>query len=245
MAEVRLNKYLAENAGVSRREADRVIANGDVRVNGTIAGLGLKIDDSKDRIELNGRTVQKRAVTHYFAVNKPVGYISSTVKQSEKDKLVTELITSDVRLFPMGRLDKDSEGLIIMTNDGELMDRLLRARYGHDKEYLVELSERVSDSVISDISAGGLDIGEGRLTKPCRISRISDNKVDVILTEGMNRQIRKMFKTFGYEVTGLKRVRFMNVLLGDLKPGEYRRLTDKEIKGLKKATESYRKLTDK
>ncbi len=237
MAEIRLNKYLAKNAGVSRREADRLIAEGEVKVNGLQAGPGDRVDDENDRIELHGERVINTENVHFYAVNKPVGYISSTVKQSKDDRLVTELVESGSRLFPMGRLDKDSEGLIILTDDGELTDKVLRSKNGHDKEYLTVLSGNISDGELAAISKGGLDIGEGRLTKPCRISRLGPDRVSVILTEGMNRQIRKMFKLYGYEVKKLKRTRFMNIRLGNMKCGEYRRLTDEEIETMKKAAD--------
>ncbi len=237
MPEIRLNKYLAENAGVSRREADRLIETGAVSVNGMTAGLGMKIDDTDDKVELDGQCVSKRKESHFFAVNKPVGYISSTVKQAENDRLVTELVKSDVRLFPMGRLDKDSEGLIILTDDGDLMDKVLRARNGHEKEYEVGLSRDISDDDISAIAAGGLDIGEGRLTKPCRITRIDRRHARVVLKEGMNRQIRKMFDLYGYEVKHLKRIRFLNIRLGAMQPGEYRALSEREIETMRKDAE--------
>ena len=237
MSEIRLNKYLAENAGVSRREADRLIERGAVAVNGRTAGLGMKIDDTYDKVELDGQCISKRKASHFFAVNKPVGYISSTVKQTDNDRLVTELVKSDVRLFPMGRLDKDSEGLIILTDDGDLMDKVLRAGNGHEKEYEVGLSSDITDSDIAAIASGGLDIGEGRLTRPCRIARIDRRQVRVVLKEGMNRQIRRMFDLFGYEVRHLKRIRFLNIRLGEMKPGEYRSLSKSEIETMRNQAE--------
>ena len=233
MALLRLNKYLAENAGVSRREADRLIESGRVLVNGSVAAVGLRVDDTTDRVQLDDEPVVKRRISHFYAVNMPAGYISSTVKQAAGDRLVTEIVQSGVRLFPMGRLDKDSEGLIILTDDGELMDKVLRSRNGHEKEYIAVLDSKISDKELAEIAAGGLDIGEGRRTKPCRIARMDGASVSVVLTEGMNRQIRKMFALYGHNVTKLKRVRFMNVMLGDMKPGEYRRLTDEELEGMR------------
>ncbi len=233
---VRLNKYLADNAGVSRREADRLIDKGLVKVDGETAVKGMVVDEDVCRIVLDGSLVTKRSTGHYFALNKPCGYISSTVKQGREDRIVTELIDTDIRLFPAGRLDKDSEGLIIMTDDGDLTDRILRSRNGHEKEYITETSCPVPMDIIEKIRSGSIDIGEGRLTKPCRISCLSDKRFDIILTEGMNRQIRKMFGTFGYKVTSLKRIRFMNIKLDGLKSGEYRELTDQEIKKIREMT---------
>ncbi len=233
MALLRLNKYLADNAGVSRREADRLIADGHVSVNGETAAVGTKIDDTTDRVALDGKNVEKRKTSHFYAVNKPVGYISSTVRQAKDDRLVTDLVQSSVRLFPMGRLDKDSEGLIILTDDGELMDKVLRSRNGHEKEYIAELDSPISDEELREMAHGGLDIGEGRPTKPCRVARTKDGRIRVVLTEGMNRQIRKMFAMYGHDVSRLTRVRFMNVMLGNMKPGEYRRLTDEELERMR------------
>lgn len=233
MALLRLNKYLADNAGVSRREADRLIAEGRVSVNGDTAAVGTKIDDTTDRVALDGKNVEKRKTSHFYAVNKPVGYISSTVRQAKDDRLVTDLVQSSVRLFPMGRLDKDSEGLIILTDDGELMDKVLRSRNGHEKEYIAELDSAISDEELREMAHGGLDIGEGRPTKPCRVARTKDGRIRVVLTEGMNRQIRKMFAMYGHDVSRLTRVRFMNVMLGNMKPGEYRRLTDEELERMR------------
>ncbi|MBQ4481971.1 MAG: rRNA pseudouridine synthase [Lachnospiraceae bacterium] len=232
--EMRLNKYLARFAGVSRREADRLIEEGKVRVNGKRAELGLPVS-LEDDIYLGDNKIEPRLLRHYYLIYKPVGYISSTVKQDKEDKLVTELIKNGdgTRLFPVGRLDKDSEGLMLLTDDGELMDRVLRARNGHEKEYRVSFYEEVSDRVIKEVSDGGLDIGEGRPTRKCRIKRAASDELLIILTEGMNRQIRRVFAIYGLEVKKLCRVRFMNLTIEGLKPGEFRVLSDKEIDEMK------------
>lgn len=232
--EMRLNKYLARFAGVSRREADRLIEEGKVRVNGKRAELGLPVS-LEDDIYLGDNKIEPLLLWHYYLIYKPVGYISSTVKQDKEDKLVTELIKNGdgTRLFPVGRLDKDSEGLMLLTDDGELMDRVLRARNGHEKEYRVSFYEEVSDRVIKEVSDGGLDIGEGRPTRKCRIKRAASDELLIILTEGMNRQIRRVFAIYGLEVKKLCRVRFMNLTIEGLKPGEFRVLSDKEIDEMK------------
>ena len=232
--EMRLNKYLARFAGVSRREADRLIEEGKVRVNGKRAELGLPVS-LEDDIYLGDNKIEPLLIWHYYLIYKPVGYISSTVKQDKEDKLVTELIKNGdgTRLFPVGRLDKDSEGLMLLTDDGELMDRVLRARNGHEKEYRVSFYEEVSDRVIKEVSDGGLDIGEGRPTRKCRIKRAASDELLIILTEGMNRQIRRVFAIYGLEVKKLCRVRFMNLTIEGLKPGEFRVLSDKEIDEMK------------
>ena len=154
---MRLNKYLARYAGVSRREADRLIEAGMVAVDGVKAALGTAVDEEGARVTVGERVIVPDETKRYFAVYKPVGYISSTVKQTPEDLLVTSLVSADeaARLFPMGRLDKDSEGLMILTDDGELMDKVLRSRYGHEKEYWVKLDSPVTDDMIREISAGG------------------------------------------------------------------------------------------
>lgn len=232
---IRLNKYLARYGGISRREADRLIEAGQVSVNGRAASLGETVDGAADTVCIGERRILPDDSRHYYAVYKPEGYISSTVRQSPSDRLVTELVPFDkgIRLFPVGRLDKDSEGLILLTDDGGLMDRVLRSVNGHEKEYRVKLSSDVSDVIIEKIAAGGLDIGEGRLTKPCKVRRISGDELTVILTEGMNRQIRRMFDKFGLATISLIRVRFMNITLDGLKPGGYRELSGAELKTMK------------
>lgn len=235
---MRLNKYLARYAGVSRREADRLIEAGEVTVNKAPASLGMSVSDESDEVSIGGRRIIPDCERHYYAAYKPVGYISSTVRQGDDDLIVTDL-APDVpyRLFPVGRLDKDSEGLIILTDDGTLADRVLRSRNGHEKEYIVRLSGPVTDEVIDSISAGGLDIGEKRLTGPCSVERISEDSVRIVLKEGMNRQIRRVFELFDEEVTGLLRVRFMNILISGLKPGDVRELRPEEIRVMKEMTE--------
>ena len=182
-----------------------------------------------------GRLIVRDEVRHYYAVYKPTGYISSTVRQGPDDLLVTDLVPcgDSKRLFPMGRLDKDSEGLIILTDDGELMNLVLRSRYGHEKEYWVGLDSQISDDIIKEIAAGGLDIGEGRPTKPCRIKRVAADELFMIITEGMNREIRRIFELYDIRVKSLCRIRFMNITLGRLGAGEYRELTESETEEMK------------
>lgn len=233
---MRLNKYLARYAGVSRREADRLIEAGKVTVNGAVAELGAVIDEDEAMVCIGEKRVIRVEERHYYAVNKPVGYISSTVRQTPGDLLVTDLIPhiGGRRLFPMGRLDKDSEGLIILTDDGELMDKVLRSRYGHEKEYRVGLNSPVTDAMIKEISEGGLSIEAGRPTRPCAIRRISPDELTIVLTEGMNREIRRIFERYDIRVRYLCRVRFMDITLDGLGVGESRPLTDKEVERMKK-----------
>lgn len=233
---MRLNKYLARYAGVSRREADRLIEAGKVTVNGAVAELGTIIEEDEAMVCIGEQKVVRVEERHYYAVYKPVGYISSTVRQTPEDILVTDLIPhiEGMRLFPMGRLDKDSEGLIILTDDGELMDKVLRSRYGHEKEYRVRLNSPVTDAMIKEISAGGLLIDAGRPTRPCTVKRVSRDELTIVLTEGMNREIRRIFERYDIKVRALCRVRFMDITLDGLAAGESRPLTDKEVEGMKK-----------
>lgn len=232
---MRLNKYLARYAGVSRREADRLIEAGRVRVDGKTAVLGVNVDEDKASVFIGDKVVVPDNTRSYYAVYKPVGYISSTIRQTPEDRLVTDLIECGEgrRLFPMGRLDKDSEGLMILTDDGELMDRVLRSRYGHEKEYLVKLDSHVTDAMIKEISAGGIDIGDSRPTKACKVKRVTKDEVFIILSEGMNREIRRIFDIYGIGVVSLCRVRFMDITLDGLKPGESRPLSEDEISRMK------------
>ena len=232
---MRLNKYLARYAGVSRREADRLIEAGRVTVDGVTAVLGTVIDEEKASVFIGEKAVVPDEKRLYYAVYKPAGYISSTVRQTPEDLLVTDLVDcgDGRRLFPMGRLDKDSEGLMILTDDGELMDRVLRSRYGHEKEYLVKLDSPITNDIIKKISAGGLDIGEKRPTKACKIKKAGADEVFIVLTEGMNREIRRIFELFGIGVRSLCRIRFMDITLDGLRPGESRVLTEAETDHMK------------
>ena len=229
MSFVRVNKYLSERAGISRREADRCIEKGEVSVNGAVPFLGQLIDPEKDIVEFRGRVIEpEKAERLYYALYKPAGYISSEAKQGKDDRLVTELVDCGRRLFTVGRLDKESEGIILLTDDGDMADRVLRSRNGHEKEYVVGLKHPVGEAVLEAVRAGGLDIGDRRPTGACRVEALSDRKVRMVLTEGMNREIRKIFALFDNEVVSLKRVRFMNIDITGLKPGEYRELTEDE-----------------
>ncbi len=235
---MRLNKYLARYAGVSRREADRMIEAGRVIVDGKTAVLGQIIDDETSKVYIGDKLIVPDVIRHYYAVYKPEGYISSTVRQDKEDLLVTDLAPeqSRIRLFPMGRLDKDSEGLIILTDDGELMDKVLRSRYGHEKEYRVKLDRPVTGDIINEIEAGGLDIGESRRTKSCAVELISPDELIITLTEGMNREIRRIFEKYGIRVKKLCRTRFMNITLDGLRPGDCRELTETETGQMKAKT---------
>lgn len=227
---MRLNKYLSESGQWSRRVADTLIADGRVTRNGTVAVLGTQVEDG-DVIEVDG-VVVGRARKHehpvYIALNKPGG-ITCTTERHVKGNII-DFVGHPERIFPIGRLDKDSEGLILLTNDGDIVNEVLRAEHGHEKEYIVTIDRIVTDAFVTRM-AGGVDIGD-TVTKPCKVRRIAPQTIDVVLTQGLNRQIRRMVEALDHEVMSLRRVRIMHILLGDLKRGKWRDLTDAEIAGL-------------
>ena len=223
MEEVRLNKYLSDAGVCSRREADRLIETGRVTVDGEVAVMGMKVLPSQ-QIIVNGRLVTGEDEAILLAVNKPVGIVCTTSKE-EKDNIV-DFVGYHKRVYPIGRLDKDSEGLILMTNQGELVNKILRGSRAHEKEYLVKVNKPVTNEFIEGMSAGVPILDT--VTKPCFVERTAYNGFRIILTQGLNRQIRRMCEYFGYRVTYLKRVRVMNVKLGNLKSGEYRRIQGAE-----------------
>ena len=222
----RINKYLSEVGFCSRREADRLIQQSKVTINDKIAVLGDQVSD-QDKIKVNGRPINPHRDYVYIALNKPVG-ITSTTDQSIKGNIV-DFMNYPKRIFHIGRLDKDSEGLILMTNDGDIVNQILRAENAHEKEYIVDVDKEVTTDFLNKMASGVPILG--KVTKPCKLSKISSKQFKIILTEGMNRQIRRMCDYFGYNVIKLKRTRIMNITL-DLPVGKYRELTQKEIKDL-------------
>ncbi len=230
---MRLNKYISESGFCSRREADRLIAARRVSLNGRVAGIGDSFAEGDEVLVdgqvLRARTTARRGRRHvYIALNKPVG-ITCTTERSVKGNIV-DFIDHAERIFPIGRLDKDSEGLILLTSNGDIVNELLRSENNHEKEYLVGVNQAVTPAFLAGM-ARGVRI-HGQLTKPCRTQKIAPYGFRIILTQGLNRQIRLMAETFGYRVRQLRRVRIVNVHLGALKPGQWRNLTDVELRGL-------------
>ncbi len=223
----RLNKFLSEAGVCSRRAADKLIEDGKVTVNGLSADLGTKIT-AKDIVVFQGRRIESKDAMVLIAVNKPVGIVCTTEKR-EKDNVV-DYLKYPVRIFPIGRLDKDSQGLLLMTNNGDIVNKILRAGNFHEKEYIVTLDKDVKDSFILGMSKG-VPILE-TVTRPCVVEKIGKRKIRIILTQGLNRQIRRMCEYFDYCVVALKRVRIMNIELGNLKVGHYRDLTKEEMTDL-------------
>ena len=226
----RLNKYLSEVGYCSRREADRLIEAGRVTINGAIPEMGTKVA-SNDHIEVDGKPVvnTKKAFT-YLAFNKPVGIVCTTDTRVEKDNII-DFINYHKRIFPIGRLDKPSEGLIFLTDDGDIVNKILRASNNHEKEYIVSVDKPISQTFIERMSLGVPLEELDQTTKPCIVEKLGTYKFKIILTQGLNRQIRRMCEYLTYNVQTLKRVRIMNIKL-DVPIGEYREFTNEELKEL-------------
>jgi len=222
---IRLNKYLSEIGHCSRRAADRLIEEGRVQINGVPVIMGQKVTPL-DRIEVDGVLVedlQERNV--YIAFNKPIGIVCTTDTRVEKDNII-DYINYPTRIFPIGRLDKPSEGLILLTNDGDIVNKILRARNNHEKEYIVTLNKPVTTEFVEKM-ANGIPILD-TITRKCVVEQIHKNQFRIILTQGLNRQIRRMCEYLDYRVVKLKRIRIMNIEL-DVGVGKYRDLTKKEM----------------
>ncbi len=222
---VRLNKYIAEAGVTSRRGADRLIEDGEVSINGRRAVLGDKVFDG-DVVTVSGKPVQHGVGGSVILVfNKPRG-LTCTSDPGDKDNVI-DYIGYPRRIFTIGRLDKDSEGLLLLTNDGDLANRIMRSRYGHEKEYIVTVDREITRDFIKGMSSG-VPIDENVVTRRCKVSEINPFTFRIILKQGLNRQIRRMCDYFGYNVLKLVRVRIININLGNLKSGRYRDLTKKE-----------------
>src|SRR5882762_5731186 len=226
-ATLRLNKYISESGVCSRREADKWIEAGRVTCNGQPAVLGTQVADG-DEVRIDGVFVGVKKKQIYIALNKPVGIICTTETHVEDN--IIEHIGYPERIFPIGRLDRDSEGLILLTNNGDIVNEILRSENNHEKEYIVTVDRPITDLSLKMMASGVKIMGE--LTKPCRVSRIDRETFRMILTQGLNRQIRRMCSALGYKAQRLQRVRIMNIHLGTLSPGKWRHLTDRELAGL-------------
>ena len=226
---MRLNKFLSETGMCSRREADAWIASGRVSINGKRAELGTQVTEA-DEVRVDNRVVgtRRKKKKIYICLNKPVG-ITCTTEHGVKDNIV-DFIGHEERIFPIGRLDKESEGLILLTNNGDIVNDILRSENNHEKEYHVSVDKPVTDAFLTGM-AGGVRILDTR-TKPCKVSRVGKHEFRIILTQGLNRQIRRMCEVFGYDVKRLQRVRIVNIKLGGLKVGRWRNLTEVELRGL-------------
>ena len=227
---IRLNKYLSEIGYCSRRAGDKLIESGRVLINNEPATLGQKVVIT-DEIKIDGEVVEvksKRKI--YLALNKPIGIVCTTDTRVEKDNII-DFINYPERIFPIGRLDKPSSGLILLTNDGDIVNKILRTEHNHEKEYLVKVDKPLSQTIIDRMSKGVPILDT--VTKECEIKKLSTNEFKIILTQGLNRQIRRMCEYFNYKVVSLERTRIMNIKL-DLPLGEHRELTSDEISSLNK-----------
>ncbi len=233
MTTTRLNKHIAETGFCSRREADRLIADRRVTVNGIAAGMGAVVGEG-DEVKVDGQALRVRPKKAggrkhvYLMLNKPVG-ITCTTEQSVEGNII-DFIDHQERIFPIGRLDKESEGLILLTSNGDIVNEILRAENRHEKEYLVAVNKPVTDEFLRGM-ARGVRV-HNQITLPCRTAKIAKYGFRIVLTQGLNRQIRLMSEAFDYRVKQLRRVRIDNVKLGALKPGQWRNLTELELRGL-------------
>ena len=232
---IRLNKKISSAGYCSRREADRLIEQGRVTVDGTVAVPGMKVTPSQ-LICLDGKPLISEQKERIVAVHKPRGVVCTTDRRWG-DVLLEDLVPVPERLFYMGRLDKDSEGLILMTNQGDLADAVMRARNAHEKEYIVWTEKPVSAGFLEKMEKGILLDGEKYATRPCRAWKTGERQFHIVLTQGMNRQIRRMCESFGNSVVRLKRIRIMHIRLGELEPGAYRELTQQEKEQLQSVRE--------
>ena len=227
--DIRLNKYMADCGHCSRREADRLIEAGKVLVNGKVAETGMRVTDD-DEITVDGEVLKREERTILLIFNKPPGITCTASKDDETN--VVDYIGYPKRIYPIGRLDKYSEGLLLLTNRGDLVNGIMRSRYGHEKEYIVTVDRVVDDELLRRLSSGvylkELDV----TTKPCKCQKLARNKFGMIITQGLNRQIRRMCEACGCRVTKLKRIRILDIELGDLPVGEYREATQKELNSI-------------
>lgn len=230
----RLNKYISESGICSRREADRYIEQGNVFLNGKRGTIGDQVMPG-DVVKVNGQLIEPREADDLvlIALNKPVGIVSTT-EDGERDNIV-DFVNHSKRVFPIGRLDKDSQGLILLTNHGDLVNKILRAGNDHEKEYIVTVNKPVTEEFIRGLGAGVPMLGT--VTKKCKVKKEAPFVFRITLVQGLNRQIRRMAEHFGYEVTKLERVRIMNISLKGVPPGEWRDLTDDELVALFKLIE--------
>ncbi len=227
---VRLNKYLSEAGICSRREADRLIEKGSVLVDGKAAVTGQKVLPTQ-KIIVEGKEAVREKEMLLLAVNKPRGIVCSSKSQGG-DTTIEEFLHFPKRIYPVGRLDKDSEGLLLMTNHGELLNKIMRAGNYHEKEYVVEVNRAIQKPFLKKMAEGVRLEELHATTRPCHVEQTGERTFRIILTQGLNRQIRRMCTSCGYQVVSLKRVRIMNICLGSLKTGAYRRVTDSEIETL-------------
>lgn len=222
---MRINKFLSSAGIVSRRGADKWIEDGRITINGEVAELGSRVNDG-DEIRADGKLVQLETELVYIVLNKPVGITSTTEKHIKGN--VVDFVNHPLRIFHIGRLDKDSNGLLLLTNDGDIVNEILREEHGHEKEYIVTVDKPITKDFIRQMESGVAILDT--VTKPCKVRQLGNRKFNITLTQGLNRQIRRMCSALGYHVQTLQRTRILNIHLGDLPIGKWRDLTDDELK---------------
>lgn len=230
MEKERLNKYLAACGMCSRRDADKLIMDGRVTVNGVPASMGMKVSGT-DKVAVNGKLLKGKDEKVVFAYYKPVG-VTCTERDKFADKKISDMVKFPVRVTYAGRLDKDSEGLLLLTNDGELIEAMMRGSAGHEKEYLVKVNKEVTEEFLAKMSAGVYLKELNLTTRPCMTEKTGKFTFRIVLTQGVNRQIRRMAGELGYRVNAIKRVRVVNIQLANLKPGEFRQVKNDELRVL-------------
>jgi 23S rRNA pseudouridine2604 synthase len=232
---MRINNYISASGYCSRREADALILAKRVKINGRYADLGSKVAE-KDRVEVDGKRIETKSKHVYIALYKPVG-ITCTTERHVKGNIV-DFVGHKERIFPIGRLDKDSEGLILLTSDGSVVNEILRVENSHDKEYQVVVDKKITPDFLEKMAAGVKIFNPVKerheVTLPCKVQGTSDRAFTIVLSQGLNRQIRRMVEALGYNVVSLKRTRIMHIKLGKLKPGQWRDLSPAEVGGLTK-----------
>ena len=226
---VRINKYLSEAGVCSRREADRQVEAGNVTIDGKVAEMGSKVMFGQT-VCFKGKPVSKEDEMILIAFHKPVGIVCTAEKREKHN--VIDYINYPKRIYPVGRLDKDSEGLLLLTNNGDIVNKMMRSGNMHEKEYIVTVNKPVTDSFLHGMANGVPLVDLNAMTRKCKVERIGKKQFKIVLTQGLNRQIRRMCEYFGYRVEKLVRVRIMNIELGDLKTGTYRDVTTEEYQGL-------------
>lgn len=227
---VRINKYIASSGFCSRRQADELVEAGKVTVDGVVAVNGTVVEEG-NVVKVDGKEILPEDNKIYIALHKPLGITCTTDLRDPSN--IIDYLGMDDRIFPIGRLDKNSSGLILLTNDGDIVNKLLRAENGHEKEYQVRVDRKIEPGFKDKMEAGIVILGQKTL--PCKVTVTGAHTFNIVLKQGLNRQIRRMCEALGYRVTKLRRIRFINITLGDMKPGDRRNLTKEEIRGLKSA----------
>lgn len=230
---IRLNKYIADSGYCSRRQADKLISENKVTINDNIACIGQMITEN-DVLKINGEIINQKKSRVILLFNKPRGIVCTTATNDKRN--LVDFLGLDYRVFMVGRLDKDSEGLLLLTDDGDIVNKIMRARYAHEKEYIVRVNKKINQAFIKKMSSGvhivDAEKGIDTVTRKCKCTLVDDTTFNIVLTQGINRQIRRMCSALDVEVISLKRIRIMNLSLGDIKTGEYRAITESEKREL-------------